>query len=425
MVISRALRLALAPAVLLALGALPARADDGLTFFLQGDPDSLTLSSVASTQANAGELPAGDNTVKSGDVLSLGVFLGPVATQPRRIAVGPGVASMWLVSGTGGMSACAEVAIVFFRQQPDEARVVLAATTVGKVTLVGRRSTTAPLQFALMVEATPAARTLLPGERLGFQVTVANRCTEGAHAVNLLYDGKDNQSQLALADNCPGVANPDQLDDDDDLRGNACDNCPTVRNANQLDFDADGIGDACDNCPTVANANQSNVDGDRVGDVCDVCPADAGEPDEPTCCPCQKLSCDDGNACTTDVCVPGAGCQHTDAVSLDAVRCRLANFRDAVSRASSSQLDPKLLGKYGKLTRILGRCDRAIDALIAAKRRGIKKRIDKRSVILENLLERLILQVDRGYGAGLMQQAERDELLRIATEAASAARNAR
>jgi len=38
---------------------------------------------------------------------------------------------------------------------------------------------------------------------------------------------------------------------------------------------------------------------------------------------------------------------------------------------------------------------------------------------------RLILQVDRGYGAGLMQQAERDELLRIATEAASAARNAR
>src|SRR5262249_11498833 len=120
----------------------------------------------------------------------------------------------------------------------------------------------------------------------------------------------------------------------------------------------------------------------------------------------------------------GAGCQHTDAVSLDAVRCRLANFRDAVSRASSSQLDPKLLGKYGKLTRILGRCDRAIDALIAAKRRGIKKRIDKRSVILENLLERLILQVDRGYGAGLMQQAERDEVLRIATEAAGAARTA-
>jgi len=62
--------------------------------------------------------------------------------------------------------------------------------------------------------------------------------------------------------------------------------------------------------------------------------------------------------------------------------------------------------------------------LVAAKRRGVKKRIDKRSVVLENVLQRLILQVDRGYGAGLIQQAERDELLHLATEAASAARTA-
>ncbi len=421
----RALGLALAPAILLAVGALPARADDGLTFFLQGDPGSLTLSSVPSNQADARELPARDNTVKSGDVLSLGVFLGPVATQPRKIPVGPGLATMYLASGTSGMNGCAEVAVALFRQQPGGARVVLAATTIGRVSLVGKRSTMAPIQVGLTVQGTPAVRTLAPGERIGFQVSVANRCTEGAHAVSLLYDATTNQSQVGLVDNCPGVANPDQLDDDDDTRGNACDDCPTVPNANQRDFDADGLGDACDNCPTAPNPDQANVDGDRVGDACDICPADAGEPNDPTGCPCQKLSCDDGNACTTDVCVAGAGCQHTDAVSLDAVRCRLAGFRDAVGRASSSQLDPKLLGKHGKLSRLLGRCDRAIDALVTAKRRGVKRRIDKRFDILENVLQRLILQVDRGFGEGLVQQSERDELLHLATEAASAARSAR
>ena len=37
---------------------------------------------------------------------------------------------------------------------------------------------------------------------------------------------------------------PDEDDGSDDL----VDNCPTLANADQLDSDADNLGDACDNC---------------------------------------------------------------------------------------------------------------------------------------------------------------------------------
>jgi len=83
-------------------------------------------------------------------------------------------------------------------------------------------------------------------------------------------------------------------------------------------------------------------------------------------------------------------------VSLDAVRCRLASFRDAITHALSSQLNAKLVGRKGKLSRALGRCDQAVNAAQTAQRHGVKRRIDKRFNALENQLQRLILQVDRG-----------------------------
>ncbi len=96
-------------------------------------------------------------------------------------------------------------------------------------------------------------------------------------------------------DNCPGVANADQLDIDQDGIGNVCDadgdndgipdatdNCPALQNPDQADTDGDGIGDPCgsdvdtdgvanatDNCPAVANAEQADLDADGVGDICD------------------------------------------------------------------------------------------------------------------------------------------------------------
>lgn len=67
------------------------------------------------------------------------------------------------------------------------------------------------------------------------------------------YDGWVN-----TIDNCIGFYNPDQIDENNNRRGDACE-----------DFDGDGLLNACDNCPTVTNTRQRDSDGDGIGDACD------------------------------------------------------------------------------------------------------------------------------------------------------------
>lgn len=78
-----------------------------------------------------------------------------------------------------------------------------------------------------------------------------------ANAGYVLAD-TDGDSIPDMRDNCVSTANTDQLDVNENGRGDACD-----------DFDRDGVANSVDNCPNEPNRNQADVDNDKIGDICD------------------------------------------------------------------------------------------------------------------------------------------------------------
>ncbi len=78
-------------------------------------------------------------------------------------------------------------------------------------------------------------------------------------AVDMMLIDGDGDGVFDHLDNCPMIANMDQLDTDMDGAGDLCDD----------DLDGDSINNDQDNCPNLANMDQLNTDFDLKGDPCD------------------------------------------------------------------------------------------------------------------------------------------------------------
>ena len=186
---------------------------------------------------------------------------------------------------------------------------------------------------------------------------VGDLCDDGSEAtVNDVIDADcncvgegdlDGDGIVNSLDNCPGVANADQADNDGDGAGDVCDtdddndgitddvDCDPFDASITLqpgdlcddgdslsindiitddciclgifDSDLDGVLDDEDNCPDMANADQADLDGDGIGDVCDDDQDGDMVDDNVDCAPLDSLvatfpglACDDGDATTVD-----------------------------------------------------------------------------------------------------------------------------
>ena len=90
---------------------------------------------------------------------------------------------------------------------------------------------------------------------------IGDACEEAEPVIDTDTDGVSDDD-----DNCPAVANTDQLDTDNDGAGDVCDSTPNG------DDDSDTIDNLADNCPAISNTDQLDTDNDSVGNACDLTP---------------------------------------------------------------------------------------------------------------------------------------------------------
>ncbi|MBP7768731.1 thrombospondin type 3 repeat-containing protein, partial [Candidatus Woesebacteria bacterium] len=116
--------------------------------------------------------------------------------------------------------------------------------------------------YFLYTDATTHQRPSVKNQEAGnlFSVQSVRKMMLPAPELNPAFIPADSDADgiLDSVDNCPTVANPDQIDKNYNGVGDVCD-----------DFDYDTIPNNRDNCPDVANTQQADTDGDGIGDACD------------------------------------------------------------------------------------------------------------------------------------------------------------
>lgn len=129
------------------------------------------------------------------------------------------------------------------------------SASLATTTITAGGTATGSLTFTPSAEGTRTAALIITNNSSQNPVTVF---LTGAGEVEVFDDCNAN-----------GVPDDEETDVDGDDVIDDCDNCPELANVNQLDADLDEVGSACDNCPSVFNPDQLDGDGNGVGDACE------------------------------------------------------------------------------------------------------------------------------------------------------------
>ncbi len=218
------------------------------------DPELLAEAHVLGSQEAKLRFPSSKigSQLKYNSPVARGIKIA--TTVGLNVACAVGVLSFWTGVGAAGLFACPSALLADVGHAVDDPAFDDALTTISAVDCgAGSR-----LSCGL----------LLPDMAARFIEDDYNRRQDGSYCdADLDGDGVGN-----CVDNCPSMWNPDQVDGDGDLIGDACDPNPPPSDA-----DSDGVSDTEDNCMIVANPDQADSDGDEIGDACDGCPSDANK----------------------------------------------------------------------------------------------------------------------------------------------------